>query len=76
MKFRLHRGLLEESMKTMCEVNSKAELAEVLTKELPISVTEEMLHVSPYAYDSRIDWNTYIVTIDNYGVAGFTNGPI
>jgi hypothetical protein len=79
MKFRLHRGTLEESMQTVCEVNSKAELVEVLAKDLaffPISITEQMISIIPYAYDGRIEWDTYIVSLEYFGIAGFTNGPL
>lgn len=31
--------------------------------------------VKPYAYDSRIDWDTHIVTVNGNAV-GFTDGPL
>ena len=33
------------------------------------------IEVKPYCYDSRIDWDTYIVTVDHQAV-GFTDGPV
>jgi len=31
--------------------------------------------VEPYCFDSRIGWDTYIVTVDHRAV-GFTDGPV
>jgi hypothetical protein len=74
MKFRFHRGTLAESLKTVCEISSKAELLAILTQEFGFSIRDEMVSIELYVYDNRIDWNTHIVTIRNYGVAGFTDG--
>ena len=37
--------------------------------------TEKNVEVKPYCYDDRIDWFTYLVTIDGKA-ALFTDGPI
>lgn len=35
----------------------------------------EDLYLEWYAFDTRIDWDTYIVT-NKHGVLGFTDGPL
>jgi hypothetical protein len=69
MKFRQHRGSLEDSMKTLIEVSSLKELAEKL--EL------EGLRIEFYCNDPRpIDFKeTYIIS-DKHGVVGFSNGKL
>ena len=77
MKFRLHRGGLDESLATTTEVESRDDLIAFLKKDLGlfgIAVSEENFRVAYYGYDERIGWDTYIVTIEGYGVAGFTDG--
>ncbi len=76
MKFREHRGMLDDSMKTVVEVADREALVSLLQSRLRDGVTfkDEDLKIEPYVYDKRIGWDTYIVTIKGYGVAGFTNG--
>lgn len=79
MKFREHRGGLKESMETMVELKDRAALLEYCIKALGdfrFSFPPEALHIKPYSYDDRIDWDTHIVSIDGYGVVGFTDGPV
>lgn len=33
------------------------------------------VRVEPYCYDDRIEWDTYIVTLDGRAT-GFTDGPL
>lgn len=33
------------------------------------------MRVEPRGYDSRIGWDTHIVTVDGWGVVGMTDGP-
>jgi hypothetical protein len=78
-KFREHRGSLEDSMKTVRPCYSFEELyayCRVLLWPWYIEFTKEQLHIKPYGYDERIDWDTHIVTLDGYGVVGWTNGDI
>jgi hypothetical protein len=79
MKFREHRGGLGESMATVIELPAEhaalvAHCAMLLDKWY-FEFKPEELHVEPYAFDPRISWDSYIVTIDRYGVMGFTDGP-
>lgn len=78
MKFREHRGSLADSMATEAEVADHATLVAhiaALFVDMPVTVTAEALHVAPYAFDKRTGWNTHLVTLDDYGVVGFTDGP-
>jgi hypothetical protein len=74
--FREHRGTLEDSMATVVTINNRDELVSHIADKLTpfgIDVKPEDVQVSPYAKDERIDWDTYIVTLQGYGVVGFTN---
>lgn len=80
MKLRQHRGGLAESMETVVEIEPTkdalmAAVHSVLSRS-GFELTDDMLHVEPYAFDSRIQWDAHIVTIDGYGVYGFTDGPL
>ena len=76
MKIREHRGLLDDAMNTCKEIEPTMEAVvnEVLSS-LPVflHIKPEDIHVSFYGYDKRIEWNTHIVTVDGYGVYGFTD---
>lgn len=81
MKFREHRGGLAESMDTVIEVSDGEALLEHvrnLAQRWPTfpAITAETVHVEPYGRDERIGWDTHIVTLDGYGVLGFTDGPV
>lgn len=76
-KYRDHRGSLSDSMKTVQEFEVKADLTDYLQKDLDkfgFKLKPGDVKIRPYGHDSRINWNTHIVTIDHYGVAGFTDG--
>lgn len=77
MLFREHKGSLDKSMKTVVELKDIDELVKYISDMLQpfgMSVTPDSLHTQPYGYDNRIDWETYIVTLDGYGVVGFIKG--
>ena len=82
MIFREHRGGLEESMATCITLPSRHALLLHLRKLLLpffVYVTDEKLHIREYNKgrgDARIGWSElYIVTIDGFGVIGWTNAP-
>ena len=84
MKFRQHRGGLAESMETVVEIKNRDELVGYLRGILwqwPTAppVSDETIEVRPYADgggDDRIGWKkVYIVTLKDYGVLGWTDGP-
>ena len=74
--FRQHRGSFKEAMKTVFEVENKAELFYCL-KEVGYKLENiEQLTIKPYSgIDSRNGWDTYIVCISGMAI-GFTNGPL
>ena len=82
MRFRFHRATLEDSMKTMVEVDTREDLALLINDDLsnyPSApyIDANLLNIHWYANDGRIDWaETYIVYYKGYGVIGFTDGPL
>lgn len=77
IKFRPHRGGgLRESMELMQEVETIDQILDIVNQNSIMSFTKGDIKIKPYGYDPRIDWDTYIVTIDGYGVVGFTNGEL
>jgi hypothetical protein len=79
MKFREHRGSLADSMCTVVDVADRAALIALIRERLDafhFTFPDDALKIAPYAADSRNGRDTHIVTIDKYGVAGFTNGPL
>ncbi len=81
VKFREHKSTLEDSMKTVVEVGSKQELARVIANCLGIrshglNISVDTIQINFYGFDTRINWDTYIVTLANYGVVGFISGKL
>lgn len=76
MKFRPHRELLDDAMKEVVEFNNKEELSSILNDKYN-SVDTSNFKVESYGgYDERIGWDTHIVTLEGYGVLGFTDSPV
>ena len=77
MKFREQRGSLTDSMKTAVDLPDYAALIAHLRKLVPpwsmLPISAATVHIKPYGYDERIGWDTHIVTLDGYGVLGFTD---
>ena len=79
MKFREHRGALEDSMATLVELpDRKALLAHCrkLLAPYQFHFSDPALKVYRYRFDARINWDTHIVIIKGYGVMGFTDAPV
>jgi len=56
---------LDEMMGRVFELPDRAALLEYLQREYDFwQPTEENVEVRFYAHDDRIDWDTYLVTID------------
>lgn len=68
--FRPQRGGLVESLKETVFFNSKAELVDHLSDEF--NATLENTTLKYYGFDERINWDTFIVLVDNHPV-GFTD---
>jgi len=75
MRLRKHRELLDDSMETVVEIDpTMPALVEKIQRDLGADgLTVKVEH---YCYDSRIGWDTHIVTIEGIGVYGFTDSPL
>jgi len=80
MKLRKRLIPFEASMATTIEIEPTVEAVIQAIKEtfpnIPVVVTDKTVHVIPYGYDGKSGWNTYSVSIDDWGVYGFTDGPL
>lgn len=81
MRLRQHKGGYAESMATMVEVEpTRPALLQAILDSgmvgLPESLTEDHLGVTFASVDPRNHWNTHIVTIKDWGVYGYTDGPL
>lgn len=77
MKYRQHKGSLEESIATTCEIDAtKHAIASLASNEIGRNVDPASISVTHYGYDSRISWDSYIVEVEGYGVLGFTDGCV
>lgn len=78
-RFREHRGGLSEAMETLKTFETQEQLvAHIRTLLSPYGFyfPAEAVEVKPYADwpDTRIGWDkTLIVTVEGYGVIGFTD---
>ena len=75
-KFRFHRGSLEESLETITEVSSKQELCDIINQHHNLNINTDDIVIKYYAKDSRINGDSYIVTVNGLGVIGFTNANL
>jgi len=78
MKFRFHRGSLADSIKTLVELKGRDDLVKHCQSLLGQDFVFEpsALKVEPYGSggDERIGWeHVFVVTIEGYGVIGFTD---
>jgi len=75
IQFREQRGSLRDSMATRVELAGRKELVLHIRKLLSDRmIDEEEIEIKPYAYDSRTGWETYLVSVRDYGVVGFSDG--
>lgn len=77
MKFREHRGGLTESMNTVVELNTRREFCNHIGKVARKFVPENgfTISFSEYSFDTRINWDTYLVVLDGHGPIGMLDGP-
>jgi len=77
MKFRFHRGSLEESLQTVREVESLDDVRELLIWQVVLSLLPEYFKLTCryYTYDKRINWQTWVILNDGLPV-GFSNGEL
>jgi len=77
MKIREHRGGLTESMATVAEIEPTiqsvvAHITNVWKKE----ISPDSINIKKYGIDTRIGWDTSIVTVENHGVFGMIDGQL
>jgi hypothetical protein len=78
MRLRENRVKIEDSLATTLEVEDRDQMFRHIFDTLgkkDIVVTDEMVHVTHYGFDERIDWDEYIIVVDRFGVFGFTDAP-
>jgi hypothetical protein len=81
MKLRQHKGGYAESMATVVDIEpTKAALLQAIIESgmigMPDPLTEDHLGVTFASVDMRNRWNTHIVTVKDWGVYGYTDGPM
>lgn len=76
---REHRGGLDESMATVKDIASKAELCALINEGMASwgrHVWPESILIEKYYYDERIGWDTHLIIINDYGVWGMSDGDL
>ena len=74
-KFRQHRGGYAESMATVVDAGTLADVEQIVNGFLSGPSTKGRVEVKPYSsgVDSRNGWDTHVVLLDG-SVVGFTDG--
>jgi hypothetical protein len=65
-------------MSTVLEIEGREQLVQYIFDKLErkgVVVTDEMIHVTHYGFDDRINWDEHIIVVDGFGVIGFTDSP-
>lgn len=79
MRYREHRGGLEESVRTTVEVDTKRDLLKLVNSIFWENFTEDQLKIRKYTEngDPRIGWvKLSIVSIEDFGVVGWLEGDL
>ena len=71
-KYREHKGGLEEA--PIMDMQSMTELTTKVHGQFGMKGDEEIT-IEPYAFDTRVGWDTHAVKADGK-IVGFTDGPI
>ena len=77
LKYRCHRGGLEESMETVIEVNSREELLKIIQERYPLLNIKRIAIDKDSTWDERIGWEThYVINMTSLPVhiIGYING--
>lgn len=78
MWLRENRRTIWQSLATSVRIKNRAQLVRYIAGKLRksrIAITDDMVHVTHYGYDDRIDWDEYIVVVEGFGVFGYTDEP-
>ncbi len=79
IRVREHRGQLGDSLATTWRVKDKAELVTLIREQLSpfhVGLNPEQVQITPYGFDARCGWDTYLITVYGYGVWGMADGPV
>ena len=62
----------------MVEFKDRSELLDIIENSFTFGLPKNLsdFEVKPYIFDERINWDTHIVTLEGYGVLGFTDSPV
>lgn len=75
VEFRWQRGSLEDSMATVCEVESLQDIRKLMEKEpLPFGGVQK-LECKYVCFDARIRWNTWMIVADGKAI-GYANAEL
>lgn len=76
-RVREQRGTLNDSLSTIVEIEPNIDaLAQHISAILERPIESKDITVAKHAYDARIGWDTYIISVKGSGVFGFSNRPI
>jgi hypothetical protein len=76
MWLRENRRTIWQSLATSVRIKNRAQLVRYIAgrlRESRVAITDDMVHVTHYGYDDRIDWDEYIVVVEGFGVFGYTD---
>jgi hypothetical protein len=78
MRMRENRPTIKASLSTTTNVVDREHLVRLIFERLGkqgLVVTDEMVYITHYGFDDRIDWDDHIIVVDGHGVFGFTDQP-
>jgi hypothetical protein len=78
MWLRENRRTIWQSLATSVRIKNRSQLVRHIAGRLGksrVAITDDMIHVTHYGYDDRIDWDEYIVVVEGLGVFGYTDEP-
>lgn len=77
MKIRMHRRSLTDAMLTTEIIDpTKQAIVEWVWRNYRFQTKVDHISCTPHGYDNRINWDTYIVSVDGFGVVGFADQGI
>jgi hypothetical protein len=78
MWLRENRRTIWQSLATSVRIKNRAQLVRYIAGRLRksrVAITDDLVHVSHYGYDDRIDWDEYIIVVEGFGVFGYSDEP-
>jgi len=78
MWLRENRQTIWQSLATSVRIKNRAQLVRYISDKMRksrVAITDDMIHVTHYGYDDRIDWDEYIIVVEGFGVFGYTDEP-